>query len=156
MRLVCPSCAATYDVPDELLGSGPRRLRCARCAHEWTVDTQQMPPPAASPPADPPPRPGPPPLTADAPPLWSGAPPPVAEARRRAATRFIEDDEDDGAPGPTDTGKPALDRTAMAAWTASVLLLVGLVVAVVAYRADLMRAWPQSQRLFALFEAAPR
>lgn len=38
MRLVCPSCEATYEVPDAVLGAAPRRLKCAKCQQEWTVD----------------------------------------------------------------------------------------------------------------------
>lgn len=34
MRIVCPSCAATYDVPDAALAPG-RPVRCTRCGTEW-------------------------------------------------------------------------------------------------------------------------
>jgi predicted Zn finger-like uncharacterized protein len=43
MRLACPACQATYDIPDNLLGPAGRRLRCARCAAEW----QAFPPPSS-------------------------------------------------------------------------------------------------------------
>jgi predicted Zn finger-like uncharacterized protein len=50
MRIVCPSCNATYEVPAPLLGSAPRRLRCARCQREWSVSaTGPAPAPAVSP-----------------------------------------------------------------------------------------------------------
>ncbi len=42
MRIVCPSCAASYDVPDGLL-AGRKTVRCARCGEQWT------PPPADEP-----------------------------------------------------------------------------------------------------------
>ncbi len=42
MRIACPSCAASYDVPDRLL-AGRKALRCARCGEQWT------PPPADAP-----------------------------------------------------------------------------------------------------------
>ncbi len=35
MRIVCPSCAATYDVPVPQLAPG-RSVRCARCSTDWT------------------------------------------------------------------------------------------------------------------------
>ena len=35
MRLICPNCAAAYEVPGTMLGAAPRRVRCARCGHEW-------------------------------------------------------------------------------------------------------------------------
>jgi predicted Zn finger-like uncharacterized protein len=31
MLVTCPNCAADYNVPDNLLRSGPRKLRCAKC-----------------------------------------------------------------------------------------------------------------------------
>ncbi|MFC3123998.1 zinc-ribbon domain-containing protein [Pseudoroseomonas globiformis] len=34
MRLECPACTATYDVPDSM-ASSPRELRCALCGHRW-------------------------------------------------------------------------------------------------------------------------
>jgi len=35
MLMICPNCQAGYQVPDHLLAGTGRRLRCARCAHEW-------------------------------------------------------------------------------------------------------------------------
>lgn len=35
MRIVCPNCQTLYDVPDRLIGSGTRRLRCGECGHGW-------------------------------------------------------------------------------------------------------------------------
>lgn len=35
MRIVCPSCSATYEVPDSLVTAG-RVVRCARCGADWT------------------------------------------------------------------------------------------------------------------------
>lgn len=37
MRIACPNCQTLYDVPDNLLGNGPRRLRCDQCGHGWAV-----------------------------------------------------------------------------------------------------------------------
>jgi predicted Zn finger-like uncharacterized protein len=51
MHVACPACEARYEVPDTLIGPG-RRLRCARCAHEWLVQS------SAAPPDRPPPAPG--------------------------------------------------------------------------------------------------
>jgi predicted Zn finger-like uncharacterized protein len=44
MRIVCPSCEATYEVPKSLLGDGGKLVRCARCGKEWL--------PEATPPAE--------------------------------------------------------------------------------------------------------
>lgn len=35
MRIACPNCAAEYEVPESLLATGPRLLRCARCSHQF-------------------------------------------------------------------------------------------------------------------------
>jgi predicted Zn finger-like uncharacterized protein len=35
MRISCPNCDAAYEVPDTALAAGPRRLRCARCGHQF-------------------------------------------------------------------------------------------------------------------------
>ncbi len=143
MRLVCPSCEAAYNVPDDRLGPGPRRLRCARCAHIWTV----MPPPPAPPlgllhpePATPPP----------ANQSWPAPPPLTAETRRPLMVPLpdYEDEEEEEA--------PASHWGVTAAWFASVLLLVGLVVAAVHFQTEIMQVWPPSQRLYAVFNAAQR
>ncbi|MGE4481002.1 zinc-ribbon domain-containing protein [Acidocella sp.] len=40
MRIACPNCHALYDVPDDLIGGRPRRLRCEQCGHGWRVSAQ--------------------------------------------------------------------------------------------------------------------
>jgi predicted Zn finger-like uncharacterized protein len=35
MLLSCPNCLTEYDVPDTALAGRARRLRCARCGHQW-------------------------------------------------------------------------------------------------------------------------
>lgn len=34
MQLACPACAATYQVPDALIGGG-RQMQCVRCGEAW-------------------------------------------------------------------------------------------------------------------------
>ena len=34
MQLACPACAATYQVPDALIGGG-RQMQCVRCGEGW-------------------------------------------------------------------------------------------------------------------------
>lgn len=38
MRIDCPACDAVYEVPDSILTSGPRALRCAGCGKTWVPD----------------------------------------------------------------------------------------------------------------------
>ena len=126
MRLACPSCQASYDVPDDRLGAETRRLRCACCAHEWAYGPPL--PPEVPPP--PPPRPP--------------AAPLVATPRLAPAPAF-----------PPDEPPPPTNRHAPAAWVASLLLLAGLAVAAAQFRAEIMQAWPPSQRLYAVFGVGP-
>ncbi len=130
MRLVCPSCAAAYDIPDTRLGAGSRRVRCARCAHLWTLER----PPSAVP-------------TSTAPPPPDPSPPPslTAEPRHPPAAEAVGEKK-----------PPSWDRWAIAAWAASLLAVIGIGVTAVQLRAELMHHWPPSQRLYALFGAAAR
>ncbi len=36
MIIECPSCATRFEAAESLFSAGPRRLRCARCKHEWS------------------------------------------------------------------------------------------------------------------------
>jgi len=38
MQVTCPTCSASYEVPDRLLSTGGRRLRCSRCAGEFRAN----------------------------------------------------------------------------------------------------------------------
>jgi predicted Zn finger-like uncharacterized protein len=51
--------------------------------------------------------------------------------------------------------QPTLDRQALVAWAASIVVLVGLGVAAVQFRAEVMQGWPPSQRVYAVFGAMP-
>ena len=130
MRIACPTCDATYEVPDALIGAG-RRLRCAKCAHEWLVgpESPAVPPfnaPAAAPAEDAPP----PPMTEPRPP----APPPAAVAAP-AGGRFAA-------------------AALWAAWIGSGLLLAAAGVAAWVWRDPIMAAWPPAARVYLLFGAA--
>lgn len=35
MRLVCPNCDATYEVPDDAIPDGGRDVQCSACGHAW-------------------------------------------------------------------------------------------------------------------------
>ncbi len=121
MRVLCPACDAQYDVPDRLIGTG-RRLRCARCDHDWAV----RPPPAVVPEAVP----------AEAPAV---APAPLgvaAEARPAPARR----------PSRAAVGGLGLWLAWLASVGAVLLALAGLWL----FRAELSGAWPPIQRLYGL------
>jgi predicted Zn finger-like uncharacterized protein len=129
MRIVCPSCTAAYDVPDTRLPASGR-VRCARCAHEWSVAPPDVPSRAAL-------IPEPEIKSAPAPTL---APIPPAEPPPRPWPALL-----------VPTAEPTRNRAAGAAWTVSLLVLVVLAVAAYAYRVDIMRMWPPSARAYQLF-----
>ncbi len=132
MRIVCPICSAAYEVRDALLAPG-RPVRCARCGEEWVAIPASPPPPPEV--ADEPPAP---PVPQE---QSAAAPPPRLTAMERLASH----------PAP-------LPRTSVglrAAWAASLVVLLLFGWGVVAWRSDLMRAWPPSTRLYDALGLAP-
>ena len=43
MRIACLNCHTLYDVPDKMLGSGTRRLRCGECDYGWRFTPEGSP-----------------------------------------------------------------------------------------------------------------
>jgi predicted Zn finger-like uncharacterized protein len=54
MKIVCPACEAAYEVPEVVLTSR-RKMRCARCAHDWVPSAAKAAAAAAPAPVPPPP-----------------------------------------------------------------------------------------------------
>jgi predicted Zn finger-like uncharacterized protein len=155
MRIVCPSCQAAYEVPDKLLSSGPRKVRCAKCGGDWMAEAEPEPVPAGGeaepemaqaaprvpeglPPDDEP----------DLPP-----PPPVVPQMQRAggvAEGVVPRPEEKLVPEPGERPSRTLAVVAGLAWLASVAVLAGAGWAAVAFRAEVMAAWAPSKRLYAL------
>ena len=125
MRLLCPSCAAEYEVADAALAPG-RAVRCARCAASW------VPVPAEAPPA---------------PPVPAAAP--IREERAAPLTRLVPPPATDP---PWERGGSGLLWTA---WIASLVLLLALGAAAYVWREDVVRAWPPSARAYAALGLMP-
>ena len=120
MRIVCPACAAAYEVPDERVKPG-RRTRCTRCETTWTPVDE--PPESVAEPAD---RsaaflPGAPFESQPLDRLVGAAPPPVAPARSGV----------------------------WMGWLATVVVLAGLGWAGYNFRTTVMQNWPPSTRVYA-------
>jgi predicted Zn finger-like uncharacterized protein len=131
MRITCPACAAAYDVPDALIGTG-RSLRCRSCSHAWRV----APPAVAAPPPEAPPAP--PPL-ADPPPL----PAPSGVSILRRAPHLIDP------PLPQPDELPTHGAAALRlAWAASVLAVVGMGMVIWLFSTEIVEAWPPAARLY--------
>jgi predicted Zn finger-like uncharacterized protein len=152
MRIVCPACDATYDVPDAMLAGGLRLVRCAKCGNEWPptpVSEAPLPPSdlefeqdAAFGPEHAPPDQGgaPPGHEADA---HARHEPRLKPLRPRVEVRLAEPPEP-----PTDLPPARGGVKAIAAWAASLLFLAAAAGAAVTWRGQVMAAWPPSERVF--------
>ena len=126
MRIVCPSCEATYDVPEAKLGAVAREVRCARCSTVWQVD----PPPAEA--------------IEDHP--DAHLPPPIAIPRDVSEPDFSPQPMSATHRLPT-TAKSSGGIAALAiAWLASLAILGAAGWAAVAWRAAIMQAWEPAKR----------
>jgi predicted Zn finger-like uncharacterized protein len=148
MRIACPACEATYDVPDAMLAGGARMVRCARCGNEWLPQpTTTAPLPMDEPETDIPPAPAP-PKPAAAPAGELDQPgrqePRLNPLRPRGEARAPVPPE----PPPPEEPPRRLGAGAILAWVLSLLLLAAAAGAAVTWRAQLMAAWPPSERVF--------
>jgi predicted Zn finger-like uncharacterized protein len=145
MRIRCPSCAATYEVPDTLIDR-PRTVRCAKCAHDWiaTAIVEEEPAPAeaeAAEPGTPVPEPVGRDLVPESDPIFGGTP--LSAIERLSAQVDLS---------------PRIrrhDRILTAAWAFSFAALAALGVAGYTKRDTLMREWPASKRVYATLGLAP-
>ena len=132
MRIVCPSCAAVYDVPDGRLVPG-QFVRCARCSANWAaLDEPTFPERALSGPAPP-----------EVSVLVMADPVPISRK-----TEAVPASEMPSAPSSRPLSALAATPAVIAGWIVTVAILIGLVWATVTWRNEVMRAWPPSERLF--------
>jgi predicted Zn finger-like uncharacterized protein len=163
MRVACPSCTAEYEVPDAMLAAGPRRLRCARCGHQFQAAlplpaaapaTEPVPVPPILPTPVPPPAPPPPDLPAAPPagPPVEAPPPPIADTDRPPPTRGLRRHSPIDAPpeinGTRDTPRRSGPVLALA-WLLSLATLAVAGWALVHYQTEIVEAWPPAARLYA-------
>lgn len=145
MRIACPSCDATYEVPESRLTPG-KMARCARCGNKWLPVQQAEDAVAPRQPVGP----GAPAMTTPSDPA-AGATTEAASASTTAASAIAP-------PVPTVT---AMDRLAAAApqhrrrpglvgaWAVSIVVLAGAIAATLTWRDAVVRAWPPSGRILA-------
>jgi predicted Zn finger-like uncharacterized protein len=130
MRIVCPHCTAAYEVTPELL-AGRRILRCAKCHESWELPGQS-----------------------------NQITEPPAPVRRPEPPVDLEPTVIVG-PAPWDCRSPDLARPAprslalRAGWAASIAVLAAVIGSAVAWRGDIMRAWPPSQRVYTALHLGP-
>ena len=147
MRIRCPSCSATYEVPDALLDP-PRTVRCARCAEDWMavpIDeaaTPEVPAEATPDPAEH--------ASAE---LAVSAPVPGEE--EVTGDTPLSGIEPLSLPADLSHGLFRRDSLLTAAWAASFAILTALAVAGYTERDLLMRHWPASKRVYGTLGLAP-
>ena len=131
MRIACPTCNAAYEVPDRLIAPG-RRLRCARCGHDWAVQP-------AAPAEDEMPSAVPPTFLDELP----RDPPPYPALR--PAPQVI----DPALPlGEEAAAAPRYAIGLWAAWAGSILVVLLFVAAVLVFRVEIAAVWPPAARLY--------
>jgi predicted Zn finger-like uncharacterized protein len=141
MLIVCKTCASSYHIPREILGENGCRLRCASCGDLWAVS------PAAI-------------LMGDAPIVEGERLPPEALYAPRQALhlRFASLSNQPGGPP---LGKEARPRKSWSAFgirqsgagarlALAILLILGCVMAGVATRGSIVKAAPNTARIFAM------
>jgi predicted Zn finger-like uncharacterized protein len=158
MHIACPACNAAYEVPDRLIGSAGRRLRCARCGHDWLVlpaedGATEQPAPAAGLVTEAEAGGVPPPTLRIPPPREPPASPPLPPEPHRdlpphPVLRRPPQIIDPPLPQLGDTAPPRMTGGLWAAWIASVLVVVCFVAALVAFRVEIATAWPPAARLY--------
>jgi predicted Zn finger-like uncharacterized protein len=157
MRIACPSCAAEYEVPEAALAAGPRRLRCARCGHQFDAAAPPAEPPpvvaavaAPPPPPEPPPEPPPAPMASPAPAPPEPAPEPDLPAREPPPPPKPRDAAPAAAPLVDPPPQPPRGPLILA-WLISLAVLGGLGWALWRYRAAIVESFPPAARLYELF-----
>jgi predicted Zn finger-like uncharacterized protein len=140
MRIVCPSCQATYEVPDAAFAGGPRAVRCARCNTEWVPEAPAVAAPTAPPTPEPEADEA---LEAD-----TESPPFRQEPRLTGYRQPILERDDDEIPPPQDFETARSRRGAIIGWVASLVLLAAIGWAAVSWRGQVMAAWPPSERVY--------
>jgi predicted Zn finger-like uncharacterized protein len=123
MQIVCPACETAYDVPGTALRPG-RALRCARCRHQWVPVPDEPEMPATVEPVEPVPPPAP----------EYVAPLPIPRASQASVPQ----------------ASYAVRAEVAAAWFLTALLLAAGIAESVYWRASIVKAWPPSERAYAL------
>lgn len=123
MIVTCPSCEAKYRVEQSALDARRGRVKCASCAHVWTVE-EAAPKPAPAPAPQPKPKSEPAPALQDK---------PHAAIRARAATR----------------AKRTRVAVEGAGWAGVAACLVAVLGAAFVFRVDVVEAWPRASGAYA-------
>lgn len=153
MQIACPVCSANYEVPDQMLGPG-RKVRCAKCGHQWVPGPAPVRNAASPPRPTPAPSPGSPPRAnfrerlSELPRVSTQPQPLVMEPVDRLRSTVAEE------PAYQVTERRS-SPAVWIGWVASVIVWGLVIWAAYAYRAEIMAAWPPSQRLYVALGLGP-
>ena len=126
MRIVCPNCAAIYEVPASRM-TQPRTVRCARCGEKWSASATAEEPPPRPEEIEPEPE-----HQSD----YDNEPPEQPQAVVTAMDRLAAH----GPPPPRPAGLTA-------GWVITGVVLIVAVAATITWRQQVVRVWPASSRI---------
>ncbi len=165
MQITCPNCATRYVIDAEKIGRAGRKVKCARCGHQWSAEADPQalanaqaaaratPPvagPAAAPARDPETRqaePAPPSAPAAEPVPEPAAPRPRAMPEAALHPREEVARARVNLPAPT-TIVPAQERRQIVWWAMVALLLGGIIATAVTARNAVIAFWPPAVQLY--------
>lgn len=145
MIITCPACETRYNVPDNTVAGRARKVRCAKCSHEWLIEPPE--PEAASEPE----------------PVAEPSAPSEAEESAAtpelAAEATVSAEEAEPAKKPirlsTDKRRPVRDlrarrsaADAVSAFVFALILLGGLAFVLIQWRVAIVRALPMMASLY--------
>jgi predicted Zn finger-like uncharacterized protein len=161
MLIVCPSCASRYEIAEDKIGAGGRKVRCAACQTTWQIEAPASAADEQSEGSAPEPEPAADPPFPPAPSAQETAAELEEELRRGAAveaetTALVTPNEDDPAPAPAAPlparqRKPAAAARRPSTLAASILFSLAAAGALAAglwQRERVVRAVPQFAGLF--------
>jgi predicted Zn finger-like uncharacterized protein len=133
MEIVCPNCAAAYEVPASRM-TPQRKVRCTRCGGEWVAVRE----------------------ASEAAPLPNVVPPEAAHAPDRASQieaalpRVTAMDRLSAA-----AQRPRATPSLIVAWVMTFIALAAAAAAVIVWREPLVRIWPPSSRILGAISPPP-
>jgi len=145
MILVCPNCAARYEVDGTQFPAEGRKVRCKKCGHVWhqaaETDRAEIEETIFNPPPDAEPAPEP-VIEDEAPqPAWRA---PAVEEEDQADEDFRLDEPEMATPAKRGAGTALV----MLGWIALVAVILVIGWSAANYRSQIVGIWPQSASLF--------
>jgi predicted Zn finger-like uncharacterized protein len=143
MILVCPNCAARYEVDGSKFPAEGRKVRCKKCGHVWHQQPEADQAEIEEAIFNPPPEPQ--PVVPEPEPAWRAPVEEEEEAPHEAAFAPV-DDEEPVAAQPVRRGAGNVATIFGWAGLVAVVLVIGFAAA--NYRTQIVTIWPQSASLF--------